>query len=407
MTGIAALAAAAAAALSGIFLSFHYSAALPDAHESLAHLERSVFLGGFLRSLHHWSAQLAILLAILHGAKLFLRAAYKAPRGALWTTGVALFLALVALGYTGYLLPGDERAIGGLEVLAGVAGSVPLLGPALRAIALGGPAVSSATVARLHALHVHLLPLLLVALVALYLRLRSRLAGGGPLLAPGRPGRAATLPALAAWLAAILLALLLPVALGRAAAPGEGVPEGTRPEWFFLWVNFLLAKGAGGTFLVAVALPLLLAGILLALPRLAPRPGSRRPERIAAAALALALLALTAAALATAPPPSAAEEVAPAEEPSAARARDEKAAEVVRLFRCAGCHVIDGDPKGGDAGPPLQRAEARALYTEAYFRRKVGDPLAFWEATGMLYTPKSRKPTPEQLDILTRWFFGE
>ncbi|MGH7162370.1 MAG: c-type cytochrome, partial [Planctomycetota bacterium] len=81
--------------------------------------------------------------------------------------------------------------------------------------------------------------------------------------------------------------------------------------------------------------------------------------------------------------------------------------EVVREFKCRSCHVIDEDPAGGSTGPALRRAGFRELYTKEYFRRKVSDPVAFWPDTSMIYTPRTKKPTPQQVEALVEWFFGE
>ena len=71
------------------------------------------------------------------------------------------------------------------------------------------------------------------------------------------------------------------------------------------------------------------------------------------------------------------------------------------------CHQIAGDEDGGEDGPPLPRGkEFGELYTRTFFRRKVGDPVAFWADTEMTY-PKNRKPTAEELRLLERYFYEE
>ena len=92
-----------------------------------------------------------------------------------------------------------------------------------------------------------------------------------------------------------------------------------------------------------------------------------------------------------------------------------RAAAVIEKFRCTGCHIVDGGTGDEDpvdyTGPPLWREghdelpPFRELYTRAYFRRKVGDPVGLWSETQMIYTPRRLKPTPEELEILERWFF--
>ena len=71
------------------------------------------------------------------------------------------------------------------------------------------------------------------------------------------------------------------------------------------------------------------------------------------------------------------------------------------------CHVIAGDPDGGEDGPPLPLGkDFGEFYTRRFFRLKVADPAEFWTDTGMNY-PKNRKPTPEELATLEKYFFGD
>lgn len=411
--GILAVALAGEGILTGIVLAFHYAPTLEDAHASLRHLVDRVGGGGALRGLHHWCGTLAIACAVVHGWRLFWHGSYKAPRRALWAVGVGIFLALVGIAYTGYLLAGDERAYEGLNVLAGVAGSVPLAGESLRAMILGGPTVSDATLARVYAMHAHLLPLALVALVLVYARLRARL--GPPARFDARPGetpargpRSDAAAVVAALLLALALARLAPPALGDPADPASPGSPDARPEWFLLWVNGLMREVALPAFVTGVLAPVGLAALALALPWLlrgAERsPHRRKPEIFAAGLLVATMAYLTQRSLRPA------EEAAPAPLPEAlaeGETLEERARAVMQKFKCAGCHVIDGDDSGGTTGPALSREGFGELYTEKFFRLKVGDPVAFWPETGMRYSPPKRKPTPQELDALVRWFFGD
>jgi quinol-cytochrome oxidoreductase complex cytochrome b subunit len=410
--GILAVALAGEGILSGIVLAFHYAPTLDDAHASLRHLVDQVAGGGALRGLHHWCGTLAIACAAAHGWRLFWHGCYKAPRRALWALGAGIFLGLVGIAYTGYLLAGDERAYEGLNVLAGVAGSVPLIGDALRVAVLGGPTVSDATLARVYAMHAHVLPLVLLALVAAYARLRLRL--GPPARYDARPGEAhapATRRDAAAVVAALLLALALarfaPPALGDPADPSSPGSPDARPEWFFLWVNGLMREVALPTFVTGVLAPLCLAALALALPWILRNPERsphrRKPEIFVAGLLVVTLAYLTSRSL---QPVGAAPAPLP-EESAEGPSFDERARAVMAKFKCAGCHVIDGDDSGDATGPALNREGFAELYTEKFFRLKVGDPIAFWPETGMRYSPPKRKPTPEELDLLVRWFFGD
>lgn len=406
--GVLALVVAAGGLLSGLFLALQYAPTVAEARRSVAHLREEVFLGGFLRGLHHWSGTFALVLAGLHGLRLFWHGAYKPPRARLWTLGCGIFVVLLGFAYTGYLLAGDERALTGLAVMEGVARSTPLVGDAVAGALAGGDRVSSATLARLYVAHVLLLPAALVLLVIAFAATWRKL-GPAPrhdeeAAPPAQPARDAAgaitvlaLLGLAAW--------LLPPPLGAEPDPSGTGAADARPEWFLLWVNELLHRVPGATFWVGGVLPAGLLGLGFALPWLARgrerSPARRKPEIAAAAVVLLGLGALTALSLAREELP-AAEEPAP---PPAASGGDAAARAVIAKFRCTKCHTIDGDEEGGETGPPLDRSRFQGLYTRRFFRLKVGDPLGFWPETGMVYQPRSRKPTEEELDALERFFF--
>ncbi len=379
--------------LSGAFLAFHYAPTFDAARDATAHVE-TLPLGKLLRSLHRWSATFALVLAGLHGAIVFARGGYRTGGRRLWVLGCLLFLVLLGFAYTGYLLPGDERALAGIRVMEGVASSTPGIGEAAAAAVRGGDAISSATLTRLYALHAVVLPAALVLLAVAFVASWRRLCAAPPrpLLFPG----AATLALL------LLAALLLPPALGpKADLLGEAPPD-ARPEWFFLWVNELLHRVPGSTFLVAALLPGLLVALAIGLPFYSR--GRRGPEIAVALAVVLGIAGLTAAALARAPerPP---EPPAPADTPAPDVPR------IMERFQCARCHRIDGAESADDLGPPINRVAApdrpavRDLFTREYFRRKVGDPRKYWEGTSMNYTPIRLKPTPQELAALEAWFY--
>lgn len=399
--GHLALLVAAGGLLSGAFLAFHYAPTFEAAHDAVAHVE-TLALGKFLRSLHHWCGTFALVLAGLHAARLFWHGEYKPPWRALWVLGGCTALVLLGFAYTGYLLAGDERALAGLRVMDGVAASTPFLGDAIASAIRGGEVISSATLTRLYALHAVVLPAALVFLVAAFVARVKRLHGE---LAPTRDARAAI--AVLALLA--LCAILFPPGLGPEADLTGSAPPDARPEWFFLWVNELLHRIPGNTFLVAGLLPLGLVTLAIGLPFLARgearEPARRKPEIAVAAVIVLVIAGLTAASFARAP-----ERV---EEASPAPAGTPTPLAVMEKFQCARCHRIDDAESPDDTGPPLYRVAAddhpavKDLFTRQFFRLKVGDPRKYWDGTSMNYTPTRLKPTAAELAALERWFFGE
>jgi ubiquinol-cytochrome c reductase cytochrome b subunit len=391
--GRLAIVVAAGGLLSGAFLAFHYAPTFDAARDATAHVE-TLPLGRLLRSVHHWSGTFALVLAGLHGILVFARGGHRTEGKRLWVLGCLLLLVILGFAYTGYLLPGDERALAGISVMEGVAASAPLLGDAAAGVIRGGDAISSATLTRIHAVHAVVLPaalvLLLVAFVAAWRRQCT---------APPRP---LLLPATATLALLLLAALLFPPPLGPKADLAGGAPADARPEWFFLWVNELLHRVPGSAFLVAGLLPAALVALAIGLPFYARGPRARKPEVAVAVVVALGIAGLTAASFARAPakaPP------APADTPTP------DAGVVMEKFQCARCHRIDGLDSPDDTGPPINRTATadrpavKDLFTREFFRRKVGDPRKYWETTSMNYTPMRLKPTPEELAALEAWFY--
>ncbi|MHC4954272.1 MAG: cytochrome b N-terminal domain-containing protein [Planctomycetota bacterium] len=414
--GTLALVAAAASLVTGVFLSLNYAPTWEAAHASVAHIETNVGLGSLLRGIHHWAGTVAIALALMEGAVQLWLGGYQRPHHRPWLIGVALFAVLVGFGYTGYLLAGDERAFAGVLVLEGVARSMPLIGDAVASVVLGGDTVSSATLTRIYTVHVVVLPAALVLLCAALVRARAALgerAGVRNALAEHAVPGCVLLIAIAAF------ACLWPVPLGEAGGPSSPASESAQPEWFFLWVNELLYRVEGMTFLVASVLPigLLVVAFLLPYMRRKPAasqgdlsPGERKPELVGAAAVAAILVVLSVLAAGRELPGGVEEEDEPIAgtdpETHADPEWEEQVTRTLRRFRCANCHVINEDEDGGEDGPPLPLGEEFAeLYTRKFFRQKVADPKKFWADTGMTY-PKNRKPSPDELAMLERYFYG-
>jgi cytochrome c553 len=158
--------------------------------------------------------------------------------------------------------------------------------------------------------------------------------------------------------------------------------------------------------------------VVLPLGEPAPEDDLRRRKGEIAIAVAIlgCLGVLTAISVAQAPGPAESEVGEPAAvadsgggADGAPGAADDVAALAAPILArsCASCHTIDDDPDGGETGPPLRREGFAERYRESFFRLKVSDPAALWEDTGMVYKPKRRKPTDEQLEILVRYFFPE
>ncbi|MGE5126553.1 MAG: cytochrome b N-terminal domain-containing protein [Betaproteobacteria bacterium] len=179
--------------VSGLPLLFLYVPSVERAYASVKDIEWVVTFGSWIRSVHRLSAHLMVAAVFLHLVRVFLTGAYKngAGRGQHrewnWVIGVAMLLLTLFLSFTGYLLPWDQLAYWAVTVGTNIAASIPLAGPRLRELMIGGRTIEQATLIRFYVLHVIFLPGLLGGLFA-YHMWRVRKDGG-----LARVDRAATL----------------------------------------------------------------------------------------------------------------------------------------------------------------------------------------------------------------------
>lgn len=157
--------------VTGIFLAMYYSPSPDHAYDSVGYISGDVVMGSFVRGLHHWGASTMVVLVVLHMLRIVLMAAYKYPRELTWFVGVFLFLLTMGFGFTGYLLPWDEKAYWATTVGTNMAGTVPLVGGWALKLLRGGAELGAVTLTRFYSLHVLLLPVLAATFIATHLYL--------------------------------------------------------------------------------------------------------------------------------------------------------------------------------------------------------------------------------------------
>jgi quinol-cytochrome oxidoreductase complex cytochrome b subunit len=145
--------------LTGLLLSIHYIPSEAEAYRSIQRLHQTVPLGHVLRSMHHWAADLMVVMVALHMARVFVTGSYRNPRELNWVAGAMLLLLTLGFGFTGYLLPWDQKAYWATVVGTNMLGSVPLIGPSLAAVLRGGAEVTGQTLLRFYSIHVLWLPI--------------------------------------------------------------------------------------------------------------------------------------------------------------------------------------------------------------------------------------------------------
>jgi len=162
--------------VTGIFLAFYYvpdgagnpAAAYTSVNEVIMN---QVYLGWLVRGVHFWSANLLVVMIILHMARVFWTGSYRAPRELNWMVGVIMLLCVLLFSLTGYLLPWDTKAYWATSVTIKIGGSAPILGPLIENVLQGGPTLGPNTLQRFFTVHVFILPALIVLLMYIHFRM--------------------------------------------------------------------------------------------------------------------------------------------------------------------------------------------------------------------------------------------
>lgn len=167
--------------VSGLFLSFYYVPSEKEAYLSIQKIHEKVYLGKLIRGIHKWSANVLIVSIIIHSIRVFITRSYKPPRELNWIVGVIVFVIIMLEGFTGYLLPWDQKAYWATVVGTNIAGSIPLIGEFLLLIVRGGYEVTGVTLSRFYSFHVLWFPLIIILLLWAHFHMIKKLGISKPL----------------------------------------------------------------------------------------------------------------------------------------------------------------------------------------------------------------------------------
>ncbi|MBI4321796.1 MAG: cytochrome b6 [Chloroflexi bacterium] len=167
--------------LSGIFLTMYYVPTPDHAYDSVRYISEELAFGSVVRGIHHWSASGIVIMVVLHMLRVYLQGAYKNPRELNWMAGVFLLLIVMGFGFTGYLLPWDQKAYWATTVGTKMADQAPFVGPFLLAVLRGGEELGAVTLARFYSLHIWFLPASAVLFLVLHFIMVRRQGISGPL----------------------------------------------------------------------------------------------------------------------------------------------------------------------------------------------------------------------------------
>jgi len=293
-------------AVTGWAMMAYYAPSATTAWASVEHLTYGVSGGWLVRGMHHFGAQAMIVVVAFHLAQVAIFGAYKAPREVNWWLGLGLLGITLGFSLTGYLLPWDQKGYWATRVATNIAGTTPVLGKAIQQVLQGGAEYGSLTLTRFYALHVGVLPALLLALLVGHLVLFRRHG-----VTPGASADVSKVDRfyptqLAKDLGGILLMLLVVAVLAYRehgapldcpADPASDYPA--RPEWYFLSLFQLLKYFEGRLEVVGSLVIPAVAGAYMALLPFWDRAPSRAlrrriPYLLPLAAMGVAVVGLTA-----------------------------------------------------------------------------------------------------------------
>ena len=414
--------------VTGILLALVYAPSAQDAWSSLNLLNHQVALGWLVRAMHGWGSNFMIAIVLMHMAQVFLFGAYKFPRELTWIVGVVLLLLTLGMAFTGQVLRFDQDAYWGLGIGASIMSRVPLIGGRLVHMMLGGPIIGGPTLTRFFALHVFVIPGMLLGLVGLHIWMVLKL-GINDWPMPGRVVRKSTYERQyhdltertgiafvpdAAWKDAIFAAVILLSVLAVSVIFGPIGPNGTpdptiiqtapKPDFAFLWIYAVLAflPPALETPIILVV-PVIGIVFLLTLPLWAgegEKHWSRRPVAVLmVVGIALFLGVFTR--LGTYEPWSPkmdawTKDPVPAADLAGRTPLEHQGALVFQNKQCRNCHALDG--VGGQRGPALDSIATRM--TDDQLIRQVLQGGGNMPAFGKSLTPSQTTALVSFLDTL-------
>lgn len=116
--------------LSGVGLLLWYSPGGQTAHASILAMEEGA-LSSWVRALHRYSADLVILMVLIHAIRVFFARKFTGARWLPWVTGILLAVLIWTIGWTGHWLVWDQSAQYVAITTARLLDHVPIFGEPL------------------------------------------------------------------------------------------------------------------------------------------------------------------------------------------------------------------------------------------------------------------------------------
>ncbi len=270
-------------AITGVALAAFYSPSSTSAWASVAYVQDQMPWGWLVRGLHFHGGSALVIICGIHLLQTVVWGSYKKPRELTWWIGILLMLLVLVFAVSGYVLRWDQAGFWANRVELGIAAGTPVLGGAIRNLAIGGNDYGNLTLTRFYSLHVIVLPAAMTLGVFGHLAL-VRKHGTTPLRKGGEPMPRWPVQSIRDVVAmAAVFAVLLGYTASQhgtdLAAPADpSAAYDARPLWYFRWLFELRHLAGAYEKFAALVVPAVVAGFLVGLPFLDRIP-SRAPRR--------------------------------------------------------------------------------------------------------------------------------
>nr|YP_002929379.1 cytochrome b [Meretrix petechialis]ABV53326.1 cytochrome b [Meretrix petechialis] len=259
----------------GLLMAVHYTPEVSQAFDSVVHIMRDVNGGWFLRSAHANGASFFFGCIYAHiGRGIFYHSFFMTHT---WLVGCTLFVVLMAIATTGYVLPWGQMSFWGATVITNLWSAIPYVGPSLVEWLWGGFCVGDATLKRFFVFH-FLAPFILMVLVGVHILFLHDTGSGNPL---GIDSDAEAVPFHSYYVLKDLVGIVIMVGAlcivvfcepdlfsdptNFTPADPMKTPLHIQPEWYFLFAYTILrsipnklggAMALAGSVLILYILPL-------------------------------------------------------------------------------------------------------------------------------------------------------
>jgi len=294
--------------VTGMLEMFYYIPVPEHAAVSIERINSLVPFGAVIRNLHFWAAQALMIVVSIHLLRVVLTGAYARHRRLNYLIGLGMFVLVLLLDFTGYVLRRHEDIRWALVVGTNLLKTIPWIGDWMYQLVVGGPEPGLSSLERFYTWHIFVLTLAMIILGAWHI-FRVRRDGGIAVPPPNQRTDTARISRfdlvrrevkvmLISGVILLFIAMLFPAPIERPITQTAVDIHNARAPWFFLWVQQLLKIGDAFAYGVAVPMLLLIGlGILpYTLPQAAAHEFGRwfpRGNRIAQVVIILIALIIT------------------------------------------------------------------------------------------------------------------